>query len=91
MDRTPSRAFILDGQANEGERLTVRQGENRIFTLTSSGEKRPLRAFVGHVVKMDIRCLGRFQTVPDSYKGLTVKINGNGFPCLMAQKVLETL
>jgi len=91
MDRTPSRAFILDGQANEGERLTVRQGENPIFTLTSSGEKRPLRAFVGRVVKMDIRCLGRFQTVPDDYKGLTVKINGNGFPCLMAQRVMETL
>jgi Site-specific DNA methylase len=91
MDRTPSRAFVLDGQANEGERLTVRQGENPIFTLSASGEKRPSRAYVGRVVKMTVQCLGRFQSVPDSYKGLTVKINGNGFPCLLAQKVLETL
>jgi hypothetical protein len=35
--------------------------------------------------------LGRFQTVPDSYKGLTTKINGNGVPCLLAQKIMETL
>jgi site-specific DNA-cytosine methylase len=86
------KAFILDGQSNKnGETVTIRQGENPIFTLSASGERRPARAFVGRVVKMTVQALGRFQTVPDTYQGLTVKINGNGFPCLLAQKVLETL
>ena len=85
------RAFILDGQLNEGERITIRDDDQPIFTQSSSASRPPARAYVGRVVKMDIRCLGRFQTVPDSYRGLTVKINGNGVPCLMAQKILETL
>jgi site-specific DNA-cytosine methylase len=88
----PPRAFVLDGQSNKhGESVTIRQGENRIFTLSASGERRPARAFVGRVVKMTVQALGRFQTVPDTYKGLTVKINGNAVPCLLSQKVLETL
>jgi DNA (cytosine-5)-methyltransferase 1 len=86
------KAFILDGQGNESERVTVRDGDEPIFTMTASNNKRPARAYVpGRVVKMTVQCLGRFQTVPDTYKGLTVKINGNGVPCLMAQRVLETL
>jgi len=89
---TVQRAFVLDGQANEGERMTVRDEQEPIFTQSASSAKRPARAHVGgRVVKLDIRCLGRFQTVPDWYQGLTVKINGNGVPCLMAQRVLETL
>lgn len=88
---TPPRAFVLDGQSNEGDRMTVRHSEDPIFTVSASGEKRPTRAYVGRVVKLDIRCLGRFQTVPDWYQGLTVKINGNGVPCLEAKKILETL
>jgi DNA (cytosine-5)-methyltransferase 1 len=91
-DQTPLRAFVLDGQSNEGERITVRNEEEPIFTQSASASRQPARACMGgRVVKLDIRCLGRFQTVPDWYKGLTVKINGNGVPCLMAQKVLETL
>lgn len=86
------KAFILDGQANEGERVTLRQGDEPIFTQTASGSKRPARAYAnGRVVKMTVQALGRFQSVPDSYKGLTIKINGNGVPCLLAQRVLETL
>lgn len=86
------RAFILDGQTNEGERITVREGDEPIFTQSSTGSKRPARAYAGgRVVKMTIKALGRFQTVPDTYIGLTTKINGNGVPCLMAQKILETL
>lgn len=93
MDRTPSRAFVVDGQPNAyGESVTVRSGEDPIYTVQSSGEKKPARAYAnGRIIKLDIRCLGRFQTVPDDYKGLTIKINGNGFPCLGAQKILETL
>lgn len=94
MGKTPSRAFILDGQANTyGQKMTVRNGDQPVYTMSASAyPKRPARAYAGgRVVKMTVKALGRFQTVPDTYKGLTVKINGNGVPCLMAQKILETL
>ena len=86
------KAFILDGQTNShGESITIRDGENRIFAISATGGKRPTKAFVGRVVKMTVQALGRFQTVSDSYKGLTVKINGNGCPPLETKKILETM
>jgi len=121
------KALVLDGQTNDnGKSVTVRHGDEPIFTQSASGEKRPIRGFVvssgnasrdvtvndsesphytvtasmsktpscayaGRVVKMTVQALGRFQTVPDGYKGLTVKINGNGVPCKLATAVLETL
>lgn len=88
------RAFILDGQTNsQGKHMTIRDADQPIFTQTATSiPKRPARAYAnGRVVKMTVQALGRFQTVPDFYRGLTVKINGNGVPCLLAQKILETL
>lgn len=89
---------IAEAQPGKGVRYeaspahTVASDDNEpIFTQISNAGKQPIRAYIGRVVKMDVRALGRFQTVPDSYQGLTVKINGNGFPCLFAQKILETL
>jgi DNA (cytosine-5)-methyltransferase 1 len=88
----PSKAFIVDGQkSNNGKNVSIRDGNEPVFTQLVSQEKKPLRAFSGgRVVKMTIKALGRFQTVPDSYKGLTVKINGNGFPCDLAEAVMRT-
>jgi len=86
------KAFVLaGGQNNNGADVTIRHGENPIFTMTANMEKIPARAYVGRVVKMTIQALGRFQTVSDSYKGLTVKINGNGCPPLETKKILETM
>lgn len=71
-----------------------------VQSITANNNQSAIRAFVldggkgkwgGRVVKMTIKALGRFQTVPDWYQGLTIKINGNGVPCLMAQRILETL
>jgi site-specific DNA-cytosine methylase len=85
------KAFITDS-LNYSSANPNRHADEPIFTQTVYSSKHPApRAFVGRVVKMTVQALGRFQTVPDTYKGLTVKINGNGFPCLLAQKVLETL
>jgi site-specific DNA-cytosine methylase len=84
------RAFILDGGNASNTPITVRNGDEPVYTV--AGTKTTTRAHVnGRIVKMNIKALGRFQTVPDWYQGLTVKINGNGVPCLMAQKILETL
>lgn len=45
----------------------------------------------GRWVRLTIQSLGRFQTVPDSYIGLTPMINGNGIPCRLGQAMMESL
>ncbi len=87
------KAFVVDGMSNNyGESVTVRNGDTPIFTQTSSAEKRPVRAFTdGRIVKMTVKALGRFQTVPDWYQGLTVRINGNGVPCELAKSIMTSL
>ena len=87
------RAFVIDCQNNSNQiGLTIRNGDEPIFTMKSTDSRRPARAAVhGKVVKMTAKALGRFQTVPDDYQGLTIRINGNGVPCLMAQRILEIL
>ena len=82
------KAFIVGDQNRQvaddtRPAYTVRAGEH--------GGAPPKAYANGRVVKMTVQALGRFQSVPDSYKGLTVKINGNGVPPLMAQRILETL
>jgi DNA (cytosine-5)-methyltransferase 1 len=49
----------------------------------------------GRVVRMTPRALARFQTVPDDYalpekNTLACKVIGNGIPCLMMQRVMES-
>lgn len=78
------KAFVIDGGNMKKDNLES-------ITIVSSMEKSPARAYIGRVVKMTVKALGRFQTVPDNYRGLTVKINGNGVPCKLAKAVLETL
>jgi len=83
------KAFIVDGQSTS--RITVRDGDEPSFSMTASADKFLPRAQIGRVVKMTVQALGRFQTVPDDYKGITVKINGNGVPCLMARRIMESM
>jgi hypothetical protein len=88
--RTP-KAFIVSGSNSNGRTFVPREGNEPHFTITANMDRAPSRAQVdGRVVKMTIQALGRFQTVPDSYIGLTPKINGNGVPCKMAEGVLKT-
>jgi len=86
-----NKAFVVSG-GSTGKNILVADGNEPIFTIkANAGAREPVRASIGRVVKMTIQALGRFQTVPDTYKGLTTKINGNGVPCLMAQGIMETL
>lgn len=87
------KAFVIDsGNSRVDKKLTLREHDDAMFTVMSSMDKTPVRGFVGagRIVKMTVKALGRFQTVPDWYKGLTVRINGNGVPCKLAKAVLET-
>jgi len=88
------RAFVIDGQANSnGQTMTVRDCDDPMFTLTASMEKRPTRAYLsnGYWVRVPIQGLMRFQTFPDGYKGMTIEINGNAVPPLMARRIMESL
>ena len=49
---------------------------------------RPVPQVTGRWVRMTVQALGRFQTVPDDYRGLTAEINGNGVPCELARQIM---
>jgi DNA (cytosine-5)-methyltransferase 1 len=92
-------AFLVNGTANNYSRdVTVVDGRDPSMTVTASISRRPLRSWldVGRVVKLNTRAIARLQTLPDWYllpesNELAGKGIGNGVPCLMAKKILESL
>jgi len=90
-DKAPPRAFIVNTQTTI-RTFTVRERAEPLYTLAaSSGPNRHIaQTEGGRIVKMTIEALGRFQTVPHWYKGLTHKINGNGVPPLLSEGVMKT-
>jgi len=91
------KAYLVDGTGNScGATVTVVSSSPAYAVKASSG-KQASRAstLFGRVVRMTPRALARFQTVPDNYvlpekTALACKIIGNGVPCLMMQRVMET-
>lgn len=86
-------AYLLDGDnaSHQSGEPTVRTADQPAMTMRG-GRIAPHRAYAGgRWVRMTIKPLGRFQTVPDDYQGLTPQINGNGIPCLLAQRIMESL
>lgn len=84
-----TRALLIGGYKSGGG-LLVRTDEQPAMTMVAGSESRQVtRAHVaGRWVRMTIQALGRFQTVPDSYQGLTSEINGNGVPCEFARQLM---
>jgi site-specific DNA-cytosine methylase len=93
------RAFIVDGQpCNNGRLLTVPNGQEPVYTVQSSIDHRPAKAWLsqGRVVQMTPRALARFQSIPDWCKlpdknGLACTVIGNGIPSLMGQGIIEAM
>jgi site-specific DNA-cytosine methylase len=96
-------AFIVNDQHSkqlarkDGRGLTNRQAAEPTYTV-QAGSNKPARAWLeaGRVVAMTPRALARFQSVPDSYqlpesRGLACRVIGNGVPCLLAQRIGESL
>jgi DNA (cytosine-5)-methyltransferase 1 len=95
--KTPT-AFLVSGTANNSRDVTVVDGRNVAMCVTASISRRPLRSWLdgGRVVKLNSRAIARLQTLPDWYQipgnnALAGKGIGNGVPCLMARKILETI
>lgn len=86
-------AYLLDGDnasCQTGE-LTLRADDEPAMTMRGTRTPAHRAIISGRWVRMTVQALGRFQTVPDDYIGLTAEINGNGVPCLLARRIMESL
>lgn len=88
------RALLMteDSKSVTGDALAPAQ------TVVSSSRETNRRAWLQHgrVVKMTPRALARFQSVPDWYvlpekASLACKVIGNGVPCLLMQRIAESV
>lgn len=89
---SPDRAYLLSGE-NGGQEWGkgYRDGDEPTHTIGGATKSTHRAYAAGRWVRMTIQPLGRFQTVPDDYVGLTPQINGNGVPCLLARRIMESL
>lgn len=90
------RVFIMDG-GNTNKAIAHRAADAPYFTVTSGGEKNPIRAQVGgRVVQLSLRCLARLQSFPDWYqltedRETAARGIGNAVPPLFYQRLAEIL
>jgi DNA (cytosine-5)-methyltransferase 1 len=92
------KVFLANGSANNSRDVTVVDSETPSFTITASQSKGLLRSWLecGKVVSLTPRAIARLQTLSDWYKlpennALAGTGIGNGVPCLMAQRILESV
>lgn len=88
-----TRAYLIDGDSGHPETGAplIRTADEPAMTIRSSRVPSHRAVVGGRWVRLTLQALGRFQTVPDTYRGLTPEINGNGVPCLLAQRLMEGL
>ena len=96
-DKAVTRALLVDCTHRTDGDLTVREACNPSFTVTASAMRREANAARGllaqdrgRVVRMSVRALARFQTMPDSYQfsdklAQDCAVIGDGVPCLLAE------
>lgn len=94
--KTTPRAFLIDGYGNTSRLPTVLDGDTPAMTVQAWHGRRPScapRAWLarGRVVKATVQALGRWQSFPDGYQGLTTEIVGNAVPPLLMRRIMEAL
>lgn len=87
--RKVAAAYLLNSE-NAGSEWGrgYREGDEPAFTIAHGSGTSPRAYSAGRWVRMTVQALGRFQTVPDDYVGLTPEINGNGVPCELARQIM---
>lgn len=103
IDRLPANPETIIVHSNDMRSMPVRKSNEPVFTVMAGSSKRYAtstlpRIYIEQcqkVVRATPRCLARWQTVPDWYvlpskRGLSVYLIGNGVPCLLMQRVLES-
>jgi site-specific DNA-cytosine methylase len=95
-DHKPSHqpiALLIDS-SNAGREPTMLEPDEPSMAVQAWHGRRPSHmpmVVTGTWKRLSVQALGRFQTVPDDYIGLTPQINGNGVCCLLAQRIMESL
>lgn len=86
-------ALLIDSSNAGREPTLLEPGEPSMAVQAWHGRRPSHMPMVasGTWKRLTVQALGRFQTVPDSYQGLTPEINGNGVCCLLAQRIMESL
>lgn len=91
------RAIPVDSQNAGRDYVTTRMDREPAFTVTNPAKARPRAVLsTGRIVRLDNRCLARFQAFPDWYelpdsKTVAARLVGNAVPPLMYQKIVEGL
>lgn len=94
------RAILVEGDAAGERPPATLSPEIPAFTIKTPSGGRVHRAILSassvRVVALTLRCLARFQTMPDWYrfpakKSLGCVVAGNGIPCLFSQRIVENL
>jgi len=90
--RKTAAAYLLDGDnaSHASGEPTIRSGDEPAMTMRGTRTPAHRGLIGGRWVRMTVQALGRFQTVPDDYRGLTAQINGNGVPCLLSRRMMES-
>jgi site-specific DNA-cytosine methylase len=89
----PAYTVVTDHKDSHQPRAFIIGGGNTNKTIIDSLSRNHMPLCgdrAGRWVKMTVQALGRFQTVPDAYKGLTAEINGNGVPSRLARCIMES-
>lgn len=87
------RALLIDSSNTSREPTMLEPSEPSMAVQAWHGRRPSHMPMVasGTWKRLTVQALGRFQTVPDNYIGLTPQINGNGVCCLLAQRIMESL
>ncbi len=93
-NRSTPKAMLIDGANASGSRYRFK--EQPAQTVLASGKSMPRVIEDCRVVQLNVQCLARFQSFPDSYvlpatQTLGCKVIGNAVPPLLARRVLESL
>lgn len=88
----PIRLMVSD---YDGKTTKLRNGNAPSLTVRGASNS-PKIIVSTRIIKLTPRALARFQTIPDTYElpdtnGLACKIIGNAVPCLLAQRIMESL
>jgi len=91
--------LLISGCANNySSSVSFRKSHEPALTVTKSFDRQVSRIYLTscQVVMLNSRALARFQTLPDwyelpSHNSLAYKGIGNGVPCLLSQKVIQSI
>lgn len=90
---SPDHCYLIDGANARSDTGTpiMRAADHPSMTIPDMSQAIHRIVWPGTWKALTVPALGRLQTLPDIYVGATRRIIGNGVPCLLAQRIMESL